>query len=59
MTQLNITINLEDLKEKIEESSLESPVKASLSLMLHSLMVKGSDEYSDVMTWRSYWCSTF
>ena len=30
MTQINITINLEDLKEKIENSSLESPVKASL-----------------------------
>ncbi|HZW67853.1 MAG TPA: IS256 family transposase [Pseudogracilibacillus sp.] len=49
MTQLNITINLEDLKEKIEESSLESPVKASLSLILNSLMVKERDEYIDAM----------
>lgn len=59
MTQLNITINLENLKEKIEESSLESPVKACLSLMLNSLMVKERDEYIDAMTWRSYCCSTF
>lgn len=49
MTQLNITINLENLKEKIEESSLESPVKASLSLILNSLMVKERDEYIDAM----------
>src|SRR5690625_6868119 len=45
MTQINITINLEDLKEKVENSSLESPVKSSLSLILNSLMEKERDEY--------------
>lgn len=45
MTQVNITINLEDLKDKIESSSLESPVKASLTLILNSLMEKERDEY--------------
>jgi len=45
MTQINITINLEDLKDKIESSSLESPVKASLALILNSLMEKERDEY--------------
>src|SRR5690625_7829464 len=45
MTQINITINLEDLKEKVENSSLESPVKSSLSLILNSLMEKKRDEY--------------
>jgi transposase-like protein len=45
MTQINITINLEDLKGKIENSSLESSVKASLTLILNSLMQKERDEY--------------
>lgn len=45
MTQINITIDLEELKEKVENSSLESPVKASLSLILNSLMEKERDEY--------------
>lgn len=45
MTQLNITINLENLKEKVENSSLETPVKSSLVLMLNSLMEKERDEH--------------
>lgn len=50
MTQINITINLEDLKEKIEKSSLESPVKASLTLILNSLMEKERDEYINALS---------
>src|SRR4051794_36131097 len=50
MTQINITINLEDLKEKIESSSLESPVKASLALILNSLMEKERDEYINALS---------
>ncbi|MBM7573643.1 IS256 family transposase [Aquibacillus albus] len=50
MTQVNITINLEDLKEKVENSSLESPVKASLSLLLNSLMEKERDEYINALS---------
>lgn len=50
MTQINITINLEDLKEKVESSSLESPVKASLSLILNSLMEKERDEYINALS---------
>ncbi|WP_078378567.1 IS256 family transposase [Sutcliffiella halmapala] len=50
MTQINITINLEDLKEKIEKSALESPVKASLSLILNSLMEKERDEYINALS---------
>jgi transposase-like protein len=49
MTQINITINIEDLKEKVENSSLESPVKASLSLLLNSLMEKERDEYINAL----------
>ncbi|WP_147536296.1 IS256 family transposase [Bacillus marasmi] len=49
MTQINITINLDDLKEKIESSSLESPVKASLALILNSLMEKERDEYINAL----------
>lgn len=49
MTQLNITINLEDLKEKIENSSLESPVKASVSLILNSLMEKEQEDYINAL----------
>jgi putative transposase len=49
MTQINITINLEDLKQKVESSSLESPVKASLSLILNSLMEKERDEYINAL----------
>ncbi|WP_316572138.1 IS256 family transposase [Neobacillus sp. YIM B06451] len=49
MTQINITINLEDLKDKIQNSSLESPVKASLTLILNSLMVKERDEYINAL----------
>ena len=48
MTQINITIDLEELKEKVENSSLESPVKASLSLILNSLMEKERDEYLSI-----------
>lgn len=51
MTQINITINLEDLKEKVENSSLESPVKASLSLLLNSLMEKERDEYINALSY--------
>jgi putative transposase len=50
MTQVNITINIEDLKEKVENSSLESPVKASLSLLLNSLMEKERDEYINALS---------
>ncbi|WP_066316309.1 IS256 family transposase [Bacillus sp. FJAT-29814] len=50
MTQINITINLEDLKEKVEKSSLDSPVKASLSLILNSLMEKERDEYINALS---------
>lgn len=50
MTQLNITINLEDLKGKIENSTLESPVKAALSLLLNSLMEKERDEYINALS---------
>lgn len=50
MTQLNITINLEDLKGKIENSSLESPVKAALALLLNSLMEKERDEYINALS---------
>jgi putative transposase len=50
MTQINITINLEDLKGKIENSSLESPVKASLALILNSLMEKERDEYINALS---------
>ena len=49
MTQLNITINLEDLKAKVESSPLESPVKASLSLILNGLMEKERDEYINAL----------
>jgi putative transposase len=50
MTQVNITINLEDLKEKVENSPLESPVKASLTLLLNSLMEKERDEYINALS---------
>jgi putative transposase len=49
-TQINITINLEDLKAKVENSSLESPVKASLALILNSLMEKERDEYINALS---------
>lgn len=49
MTQLNITINLEELKGKIENSSLESPVKASLALILNSIMEKERDEHINAL----------
>jgi len=49
MTQINITINLEELKGKIENSTLESPVKASLTIILNSLMEKERDEYINAL----------
>lgn len=49
MTQINITINLEDLKDKVENSLLETPVKASLTLILNSLMEKERDEYINAL----------
>lgn len=51
MTQINITINIDDLKEKIENSSLESPVKASLTLLLNSIMEKERDEYINALSY--------
>jgi len=51
MTQINITINLDDLKEKIENSSLESAVKASLALLLNSLMEKERDEFINALSY--------
>ncbi|WP_164214870.1 transposase [Virgibacillus sp. YIM 98842] len=50
MTQINITIDLENLKEKVENSSLESPVKSSLALILNSLMEKERDEYINALS---------
>jgi transposase-like protein len=50
MTQINITIDLEDLKEKVENSPLESPVKSSLALILNSLMEKERDEYINALS---------
>ncbi len=32
VTQVNFTFNLEDLKEKIQESTLEATVKASTTM---------------------------
>jgi len=49
MNQINITINLEDLKEKVENSSLESIVKASLTIILNSLMENQRDEYINAL----------
>lgn len=50
MTQINITIDLEELKEKVENSTLESPVKSSLALILNSLMEKERDEYINALS---------
>ncbi|CAG9622551.1 hypothetical protein BACCIP111883_03342 [Sutcliffiella rhizosphaerae] len=49
MTTINITINLEQLKAEVEKSSLGSPVKASLALVLNSLMEKERDEYINAL----------
>ncbi|MBU9723783.1 MULTISPECIES: IS256 family transposase [Bacillaceae] len=49
MTNVNITINLEELKEEVEKSTLGSPIKASLSLLLNSLMNKERDEYINAL----------
>src|SRR5699024_153708 len=49
MTQINITINLEDLKEKIEDSTLETSVKDTLSLILKSLTEKERDDYTNAL----------
>lgn len=49
MNQINITINLEDLKEKVESSSLDSIVKASLTIILNSLMENQRDEYINAL----------
>ncbi len=50
MTNINITINLEQLKAEVEKSSLGSPVKASLALVLNSLMEKERDEYINALS---------
>ncbi|WP_240375700.1 IS256 family transposase [Bacillus piscicola] len=50
MTQLNITLNLDDLKDKVESSSLESPVKAALTILLNSMMEKERDEYINALS---------
>lgn len=51
MTNINITINIEDLKAQVEKSSLESPIKASLTLVLNSLMEKERDEYINALSY--------
>jgi putative transposase len=50
MTNINITINLEDLKVAVDKSTLESPVKASLALLLGSLMEKERDQYINALS---------
>ncbi|ADU32322.1 transposase mutator type [Evansella cellulosilytica DSM 2522] len=45
MTQINFTLDLADLKEKIQESTLEATVKASATLALNELMKKEQEEH--------------
>lgn len=48
MTQINFTLNLEDLKEKIQESTLEATIKASTTMALNELMKKEQEEHLQV-----------
>ncbi|MCD8510374.1 MAG: IS256 family transposase [Bacillus sp. (in: Bacteria)] len=52
MTNINITINLEDLKGEVEKSSLGSPVKASLAILLNSLMENERDEHISALSYQ-------
>ncbi|MFD1638209.1 hypothetical protein ACFSDI_14145 [Evansella tamaricis] len=45
MTNINFTINLEELKAHVEKSPLESHIKAALALVLNARMEQERDEY--------------
>jgi transposase-like protein len=45
MTQLNLTLNIDDLKDKVSNSDLDAVVKASLVLVLNEFMEKERDDY--------------
>ncbi|MGG4169473.1 IS256 family transposase [Rossellomorea vietnamensis] len=45
MTQLNLTLNIEDLKDQVANSELDSLVKSSLVLVLNAFMEKERNDY--------------
>lgn len=45
MTQLNLTLNIDDLKDQVANSDLNAVVKASLVLVLNEFMEKERDDY--------------
>lgn len=45
MTQLNLTLNIDDLKDKVANSNLDALVKASLVLIFNEFMEKERDDY--------------
>ncbi|HET7628254.1 MAG TPA: IS256 family transposase [Bacillales bacterium] len=45
MTQLNLTVSLEDLKDQVANSELDAVMKSSLVLVLNECMKKERDEY--------------
>ncbi|WP_456274865.1 IS256 family transposase [Bacillus sp. AK031] len=45
MTQLNLTLNIEDLKDQVANSDLDTLVKSSLVLVLNEFMEKERNDY--------------
>jgi putative transposase len=45
MTQLNLTLNIEDLKDQVANSDLDALVKSSLVLVLNEFMEKERNDY--------------
>jgi putative transposase len=45
MTQLNLTVNIEDLKDRVANSDLDSVVKSSLVLILNQVMETERDDH--------------
>lgn len=45
MTQFNLTLNIDDLKDKVANSDLDALVKSSLVLVLNEFMEKERDDY--------------
>ncbi len=45
MTQLNLTLNIEDLKDQVASSDLDAVVKSALVLVLNEYMEKERDEH--------------
>lgn len=45
MTQVNFSLNIDELKEKVMDSKLDDVLKSALVMVLNEIMLKEQEEY--------------